>query len=325
MFANWKNIKILLPVALMVLVCSCRDSLEFVPNAVTGNVNSFFGNVQTQSKSFSFENSNGAVYITDKNSVISIQPNSFVNDGGVLINGLIDFEYVELLDKGLMMLYKVPTTTTTSLIESDGVFHLSASSNNTAVNLSENTSINIKIPNDNPREQMELFYGNDSGNEFNWIEADGNPDSWENIQINDWLVPDSSGNEVEGFGYEFEVNQLEWINCDIYYDLPNSAKTEVCIQLPEELYNNVNTVVYMVIEGINSFTVLQGDPNTKIFCEPYGLTPIGLEVIFVTISEMSEGNYHFGTKSATITENYEGLISPEEKSLNEILDILGMF
>ncbi len=326
MFANWKNIKILLPVALMVLVCSCRDSIDFVAGPITGNVEGFFDNVQTHSKSLSFENSMGAQIITSNFSVITIPSNAFVDNSGAVIEGAIDFEYIELLDKGLMMLYKVPTTTTASLIESDGVFHLSASHNNSAVKLDDDVTINIKLPNNNPRDQMELFYGNDSGDGFNWIEADDNPNTWENIQISEWVVTDSTtGNGFEGFGYEFEINDLQWINCDIYYDLPNAAKTDVCIQLPEELYNNVNTTVYMVINDINSFAVLQGNPDTKKFCEPYGLTPIGLEVTFVTISEISEDNYHFGTKTATITENFEGLISPEEKSLNEILDILGMF
>jgi len=70
---------------------------------------------------------------------------------------------------------------------------------------------------------------------------------------------------------------------------------------------------------------LQGNPDLKQFCEPYSQMPIGYDVPFISISALGNDVYYFGMKNAVIEEDHYELIIPEQKTLQEILDILGMF
>lgn len=319
-----KNFRRLLPVALMMAFCACTDSFEFVADPVSGSIDSFYSEVQTYGKIESFSNENGIQIITSNSSVIDIPENAFSLNGEI-VQGTIDFEYLELFDKGLMMLYGIPTTTNTDFLKSDGVFHFAASQNGEALTLAENKFINVKVVNDNPGQEIRLFFGDDDEGNFLWEEAEAFADGINTIWPSDWVVEDSTGMSIEGIGYQFIVSELTWINCDYYYNIPDELKTSVCVQLPQQLYGNTNTVVYMIDNNEDTFTTLVGDPNTKEFCEPYDLTPIGLDVTFVSITQLGNGEYRFGTESAVITEGFLTGISPEEKTLDEILDILGQF
>ncbi len=317
---NLKNLWLVLPVAMMICMYSCTDSYEFIPDPISGDINAFNQEVQTYSKTQLINNQDGSVIFTDDGNIITIPANTFVLDGNP-VEGDVEFEYIELMDKGLMMLYGVSTTTTSDFLESEAVFYFDASQNGNKLSLNPNLGIRVNIPSDSVSNETRFFFGEENEDElFVWEEAEPQGDLWNQVRISEWTIQGQ-----DGFGYEFQTTELDWINCDIYYNIPDDQKTDVCVQMPDLVYGNVNTQVYMVINDRNSFVMLQGDPNTKQFCEPYGLTPIGSDVTFISISRLNDGSTHFGMKNAIITEGYLTGLSPEEKSLEEILDILGMF
>jgi hypothetical protein len=83
--------------------------------------------------------------------------------------------------------------------------------------------------------------------------------------------------------------------------------------------------VFTIFNDINSVTTLVGEADTMMFCDPYAAIPIGYDVTFICISAMGPDLYHFGMKNAVISDNHVDQIVPEERTLEEILDILGMF
>jgi len=227
-----------------------------------------------------------------------------------------------LKDKGLLVLNNKPTISNGQLLESGGVFKFDALrvSDGEQLFLRDGYGISVKTTSETQLPNMQLFTGGEDDFGFNWDVVNA---GWGDVQINEWAFQDSS-EVIEGVGYEFLVESLDWINCDVFYDIPDDEKTGACVVLPE-IYTNLNTAVFVIFTDINSVTGLYGTPETMKFCDPYNSIPIGYDVTFITISAMGNDEYHFGMKNALITDNHEETIVPEVKTLEEILDILGMF
>ena len=312
-----------LPIAILLLVFSaCVDEYNrFTPYENNRQIDNFFRTVQTLENTVTIDNQKENIIYTDNLVVIRIPENAFADADGNIVEGQVEFTYLDIVDQGIIMLYHVPTISSGDLIESAGVFKLNAQKNGQTLQLDKR--INIQLPNENPVNDMQLFYGDRVGlDEFNWDVLPETEIGWEQIILSEWNLPDSLGSF--GFGYEFLVDELTWINCDRFIDLSEDEKTSVCVSLPEE-YTNTNTIAFVVFNDINSVLGLYGDPQKMLFCEPNNACPIGYGVTFVAISERSDGTYRFGIKETVLENNHEESIEPEEKTLQEILDILGMF
>lgn len=223
----------------------------------------------------------------------------------------------EIDTKGEIILYGRHTISDGVLLESRVEYKIDISYNGVPLDLKPGRNIRILINDDQPRDQMELFYGTDQeGENFNWSQADGTRDEWNNVQGTEWFFQDSS-NQISGFGYECFPDSLVWINVDIFKDVDEEDKTSACAMLPDS-FSNVNTVMFLVFNDFNGVVGMYGDSASMQFCEPYGSVPIGFDVTFVSISELGEDCYYLGTANATITENHIETIIPEKMTLEEI-------
>ena len=113
---------------------------------------------------------------------------------------------------------------------------------------------------------------------------------------------------MTGFGYECWSDSLKWINIDLFMDIPEEDRTDVCVDLPEE-YGNVNTAVFLIFDDFNGIIHLPGNPETMQFCNYYTQfitvgVPIGAPVKFVVISEQGEDCYHFALSETEIEVNH---------------------
>lgn len=259
--------------------------------------------------------------ITANEALLTIEKNIFQTKDGAVVTGVVDLEIKELYTKGDIFLNRVPTVSDGKLLESDAVLHISATQDGKPLELIPGKQIQINIPNDNPMEKMELFYGEGGDREdFNWLEADGDENAWDNVDRAEWAVQDSL-EELFGYGYECFSDSLQWINVDIFVDVPEDQKTSVCVELPE-IYTNTNTYVAMIFKDINSVVGFTGSAETMQFCEPYGLSPIGFDISIIVISTQAEEVFHFGIEDAIISEDLVIQITPEEKTKEEIKLIL---
>ena len=259
----------------------------------------------------------GVLLTSDRGVIYTFPAGSYVLKNGDPYVGDVSIKVTELLTRSEMFLYGRPTISNGKIIESDGEFLIDVRSNpgDEELFLASGVTLNIKIPNNNPDNDMELFYGEGEEEDFTWQDQGVDPNGWANIQNSEWQTQDSTG---WNFGYECFSENLQWINVDKFYqEFDEDELTTVCLELPEE-YTNTNTSAFMVFNDYDSFLNMWGTPVLKQFCEPYGATPIGFNITFVTISKLTNDTYFLGTATVDVTENHLELITPVEMSFDDI-------
>ncbi len=235
-------------------------------------------------------------------------------------NGNFDIEVTVCDTKGEMLIAGIPTIAEGKLLESRMEFNIRIKDGLTPVRLAHGKQIRALIDDPDPRERMELFYGNSDNTE--WLQADADPNVWANVDNSEWVLQDSS-QLLTGFGYELFSDSLDWINVDVFFEIPEDQRTDVCVELPKE-FTNTNTQVIMVFDDYKSFVVLEGNADLELFCEHYGSTPKGFNVTFIVISEMGEDSYLFDSYSTSITENHVQVLKPVHTPYEEIKKFLDL-
>jgi len=322
--------KFLFALGIMVILTSCgKDVDQFIPRAsqaTTGNVDRLIERLQTDlagevNTTISCPCSGGKAFKIDKD-VILVLPPDFVdlNEFPCPQSGSFELRVTVCDTKGEILVSGLPTLSESTLLESRVEMNIQVFDGEQKVSLAHGKQIRILVNDPDPRDRMELFYGENG----EWNQADQNPDAWDNVFNNDWSVnlgPDSNQQIVTGFGYECFSDSMDWVNVDVYFQVAEENRTPVCVDLPEE-FTNRNTSVFMVFDDYNSILAMRGDSASMQFCEPYGATPIGFRVTFVVISEMGEDQYSFATKSTTITSGHIELIEPRKTPYEEISNYL---
>ncbi len=234
-------------------------------------------------------------------------------------SGYFDLEVTICDSKGEILIAGIPTISEGTLLESRIEVKLQLKQAGSVVHLNHGKTIRLLVNDPDPRDRMELFFGNADNSE--WLQADNNPDTWDNVANTEWFIQQDSNQTISGFGYECFADTMDWINVDVFFAIPEDQRTTVCVELPEE-YTNTNTQIFMVFDDYKSIVHLPGNADIKQFCEHYGSTPIGFNVTIVAISELGEGTYMFASKSTSVTENLEVKLSPVRTPFNEIENYL---
>ena len=305
----------------LVVMASCLDEVDlFMPLGVEpgeGDITELLELLQTEPEIRYFNTEVETIIILEK-SILTIPPLAFVNASNEVCTGELEIRVRELFDAEGIVRHNVPTITDSHLLESDGVFHIEVYKGDEKLSLKDGQGINIKIENDNSRDKMELFYGKQINDiDFYWEEADADPDDWSNVWQSEWVIQDS-GQTVFGFGYEMIVDQLDWINCDIFNE--DQPTTTVCVDLPEG-FDSRNTRLFMVFDDINSVTVLDPDPDLQMFCTNYSPVPLEYQVTLLALTER-DGQYFAIKKNEIITSDLVVQLEPELKTEEEIEDLL---
>lgn len=308
--------RLILPIALFAFLLSgCIKEYENY-TSYEKSIGSFFDKTQTLELQFSFDAADGKQYVTDKNTILTIPEYAFVDDSGELVFGQIDFTFLDIIDKSVIMLYEKPTVSNGELLESAGVFYLEAKKDGKNVYLNQN--IRIQVPSDNPNAML-LFEGEEIEGEFNWEEM---TDDTSSVWRSEWNIP---GSQFSDSGFTLEFDRLSWINCDRFVQDPGVELTKLCVDLPEE-YTNANTISYLVFEDLNSVINLYGDASLEKFCYRNDRAPIGYKVSFVVIHVKDEDQYELGiAREVVIQKNHAQEVVMEAHSLEQILDILAEF
>jgi len=307
----------------LVIMMSCgKDVDQFIPRTSleeTGNVDRLMTKLQSDiagdvTTTLSCRCSGGEAFEVDKDLVLVI-PIGFVDLAKFpCINGFFEIKVTVCDTKGEILISGLPTISEGKLLESRIEMNIQIYDGTTPVKLAHGKQIQILVNDPDPRERMELFYGGDQ----EWIQADRNPATWDNVLNSEWFINIDSGQQIiSGFGYECFSDSLDWINVDVFFEVPAEQRTTVCVDLPEE-FTNTNTTVFMVFNDYNSILVMNGDAETMQFCEPYGAAPLGFNVTFVVLSEMGEDDYLFSTQSAVITPGLIEIINPKKTPYEEI-------
>lgn len=314
--------KIFITVGILIMMMSCgKDIDQFIPRSIqtpSGDISRLMTRLQTDIAGdvvthISCPCSGNTAIQADKDLLLVI-PQDFVDlTQYPCTNGFFDITITTCDTKGDILISGIPTISTGRLIESRIEFDLNIKDGNTPVKLAHGKQIRVLVQDPDPRDRMELFYGDDE----QWIEADNDPNSWANVMNSEWVVTQDSQDIITGFGYECFSDSLDWINVDVFTTAPGDLKTTVCLELPDE-FTNKNTTVFMVFDDYNSVLKMYGDAETMQFCEPYGATPVGYNVTFVVLSDMGDDLYLFATQSSKIEMGHFEKITPKNTPYEEI-------
>ncbi|MFB3385953.1 hypothetical protein [Flavobacterium sp. LAR06] len=252
--------------------------------------------LKRNTQNFTITAGDGMVTFTSAKGVkVNINGNCLTKNGNA-VAGTVDIEYIELFDKGNMLVTNKPTMGIMpdgkkSLLISGGEIFIKATQG--GVELQNSCSMSMIIPTaltDGLDNAMTLWAGViDEKGELAWREdkeANGG----------------KGGVQGEGANYYVTFGNFGWTNVDRFYSDPR-PKTTILVDAPEG-YDNDNSAVYLSYdgEGTNALAKLDTYTTAGLFSEHYGQIPIGLacHVIFVT---EDNGNWRYAIKAVTVAAN----------------------
>lgn len=251
-------------------------------------------------QNFQFDAEDGPTTFTSAKGVqLTINGNCLSNDGSG-VTGNVDVEFVELFEKGNMLITNKPTMGINSngdkaLLISGGEFFINATQNGEELDIS--CAMQLIVPSSltgGTDPTMTLWNGN--------IDEEDNL-AWEEVKADPAGDPQGEGGVfAEGGQYYAFLNQFGWSNVDRFYNDPR-PKTTIQIAVPEG-YDNQNSAVYLSYDGEETGLANMDtyDPGTELFSEHYGQIPIGLECHVIFVSE-DEGMWRYAIKAVTIVDN----------------------
>jgi hypothetical protein len=256
--------------------------------------------LKSQTQNFTATAGNGIITLTsDKGVTIKINGDCLTKNGNPA-TGTIAIEFVELFDKGTMLITDKPTmgimpNGDQSLLISGGEFFIKATQG--GVELATTCNINLIVP-------ASLTGGIDNAMTL-WnglIDTDGDL-AWEQERAVDTPNGGKDGVFAEGNNYYVTFGNFGWTNVDKFYSDPR-PRTTILADAPNG-YDNTNSAIYLSYdgEGQNALAKLDTyDSNTGLFSEHYGQIPIGLacHVIFAT---EENGNWRYAIKAVTVAAN----------------------
>lgn len=260
-------------------------------------------------QNFQFNAEDGSATFTSENGVEITINGSCLTKNGNAVTGAVDIEYVEIFNKGNMLITNKPTmgilpNGDKALLISGGEFFVEATQN--GVPLDTSCSFQLVIP--------AALTGGADNDMILWkgiIDEDGNLAWAENERDG---ANGKGGVFAEGNSYYAFIGDFGWSNVDRFYSDPRQ-KTTILVDVPEG-YDNTNCAVYLSYDGEDTglANLDTFDPLTGLFSEHYGQIPVGLECHVIFISE-EDGDWKYAIKAATIVENGVITINENETSV----------
>ncbi|PWB22729.1 hypothetical protein [Flavobacterium sp. HTF] len=255
--------------------------------------------VKRNTQNFTITAGNGVVTFTSAKGVkVNINGDCLTKNGNA-VTGAVDIEYIELFDKGNMLVTNKPTMGITpdgkkNLLISGGEFFIKATQG--GVELQTSCSMTMLVPaalTDGVDNTMTLWRGAiDEAGELAWREVKEGADG----------ANGKGGVQGEGANYYVTFGNFGWTNVDRFYSDPR-PKTTILADVPDG-YDNNNSAVYLSYdgEGTNALAKLDTYTTAGLFSEHYGQIPIGLacHVIFVT---EDNGQWRYAIKGVTVAAN----------------------
>jgi hypothetical protein len=302
MKTNFKTIGLLL-FAITTFV-SCDNSDGDDTNVILPPTSGAFKSINEQgvkrnTQNFTITAGNGVVTFTSAKGVkVNINGDCLTKNGNA-VTGAVDIEYIELFDKGNMLVTNKPTMGITAdgkknLLISGGEFFIKATQGGVALQTS--CSMTMLVPaglTDGVDNTMTLWAGViDEAGELAWREVKEGGDG----------ANGKGGVQGEGTNYYVTFGNFGWTNVDRFYSDPR-PKTTILVDVPDG-YDNNNSAVYLSYdgEGTNALAKLDTYTTAGLFSEHYGQIPIGLacHVIFVT---EDNGQWRYAIKGVTVAAN----------------------
>ena len=287
-------------IGIAVFAVSCKKDDPITPNNPdpTGNsqaLKNYFSNKEANAvQTFTIDATLSQSITGTNGTVVNFYPNSFVTSDGTPVTGNVEIKLIEIYKKSDMIRMNKPTMGNLpgggmAPIISGGEFKVTASQNGQEVLLAPGMSYNLIAPAPNGIDpNMEIFYGNESGDTLTWNQADSS------------LV---FGEQGSYYGY---FDSLNWVNFDYFMNDPN-PQTTVQVQIPTG-FTNQTCAMYVSFDGLNSITSFYNYSGGIYTSAPNYTLPIGTEVHFVAMAIIG-GVPHVAIVPSTIVDNHLEVIT----------------
>jgi len=306
MNTHFKKFALLFVALFSIVSCDNSDGGDDTNNVILPPTSGAFKGItekgiKRNTQNFTAVAGNGLITLTSEKGVkLNINGDCLTKNGNA-VTGKIEIEYIELFDKGNMLVTNKPTMGITAdgkknLLISGGEFFIKATQGGVALQTS--CSMNLIVPTaltDGLDNAMTLWTGviDDKG-ELAWRDA--------NKPNADGTGGGKGGVQGEGANYYVTFGNFGWTNVDRFYSDPR-PKTTLLVDVPEG-YDNENSAVYLSYdgEGTNALAKLDTYTPQGMFSEHYGQIPVGLacHVIFVT---EDNGQWRYAIKAVTVAAN----------------------
>lgn len=297
MKANFKNIGLVFLATIAVVSCTNDDQTTSTPASAAEFTAITKEALTGKTQKFTATAGSGTISLTSaKGVLITINGNALTKNGSP-VTGAIDITYVELFDKGSMLVTNKPTMGIMgdgnhAMLKSGGEFYIKASQG--GVDLQTSANITLIVPNNltgGRDAQMTLWEGViDAKEELAWKDA-RNAAGANGVK---------GGVEAMQNGYFVSFGNFGWTNVDRFYSDPR-PKTSILVGAPEG-YSNTNSAIYLSYdgEGTNALAKLDTFTTAGLFSEHYGQIPVGLACHIIFVSE-DNGQWKYAIKAVTIT------------------------
>ncbi|MES2240221.1 MAG: hypothetical protein V4497_08195 [Bacteroidota bacterium] len=295
---NFKTIGLLFLAAFTFVSCD-NQGIDDMPATAADFADVRTAALEKITQEFTIKAEDGATVLTSENGVkITINGNCLTKDGNP-VTGNVDIQFVELFDKGTMLVTNKPTMGimpdgNRNLLISGGEFFIKATQNGKA--LATTCNITLQVPTsltDGVDNLMTLWKG--------IVDDEGNL-AWEDARKADGTNGGKGGVEAGQNSYYVSFGNFGWTNVDRFYSDPR-PKTTILADAPDG-YDNTNSSIYLSYDGEGQNALAKLDTYTAqgLFSEHYGQIPVGLacHVIFVT---EDNGQWRYAIKGVTVQAN----------------------
>lgn len=270
----------------------------------TSNMGQFFINNAVASQHFTINAASYETIIGTGGIKFYIAPSSFVTATNGAVTGNISIELKELYSKKDMILTGMLPMAGSNPLVSGGEFFIKATQGSQVLKLSGTANVQVLVPaGANPQNGMQEFYAGAT----TAVDTTG----WSTNNDSISVVQDTTGGGGTNNYYYFQIDSMNWVNCDFFYSDP-APKTNVTAN-PGTAYNDTNCVVYVSINGINTIGWMYYN-NGKYSTSNW---PVGKAVTFIAISEIN-GQYYSCFKPSVITNNHNEPLSLTATTLAQI-------
>lgn len=295
-----KNIGILAFATLLFASCTNNETLTLTPATAASFMALKEQGIKKNTQNFTATAGAGTITLTSAKGVVITLNGNALTKNGIPVTGAIDVTFIELFDKGNMLITNKPTMGVMpdgkkSLLKSGGEFFIKASQG--GIDLVTTGGIQLQVP-------ANLTGTLDTGMTF-WAGDTTDADNLAWVQA--VAVPFNVGvGQKEGnvgfnqISYNVTFGNFGWTNIDRFYVDPR-PRTTILATVPSG-YDSTNSAIYLSYDGEGQNALAKLDTyntTTNQFSEHYGQIPIGLacHVIFATADN---GNWRYAIKAVTV-------------------------
>lgn len=295
---NLKNIGLLALATIIFASCTNNEELTPTPPSAAAFKAITQSGIKKNTQSFTATAGAGVITLTSAKGVIIKLDGNALTKSGNPVTGAIDITFIELFDKGNMLITNKPTMGVMpdgkkSLLKSGGEFFIKAAQG--GVDLVSTGVIQLQVPANltGTLDTGMLFWAGDTTDEDNL--------AWVNPRNAAGTGGQKDGNV--GFNqnsYSVTFGNFGWTNVDKFYSDPR-PRTTILAAVPTG-YDDTNSAIFLSYDGEGQNALAKLDtynPVTKQFSEHYGQIPIGLQMHVIFATE-DNGNWRYAIKAVTV-------------------------